>query len=108
MGLKTSPEANILKKRALLEKHKSYGGFDFCNLQSMNQALLFKQAWRMEIKHDLMVSKIFRAEYSSNWFGKSLKGEIPKVSTWGSRTIMSSVTNMKESVGKIIENGETT
>lgn len=90
------------RKRELLERPKSQGGLGLRNLQSLNKALLFKQAWRMESKQSLLISKVFRAKYSSNWSANSLKGKIPETCTWGSRRTMKAVKDMSQGVGHVI------
>ena len=96
------------KKRTLLEEHKHKGGMGLRNLEAINSATLFKQAWRIQNNQGLLVSKVFRAKYSDSWFGKSIRGKIPKNSSWGGRSIMKSVKQMECGIGKIIGNGKTT
>lgn len=42
---------------------KDFGGMGFRKIQEFNLALLGKQAWRIHINLDLLVSKIFKSRY---------------------------------------------
>lgn len=76
------------------------------NLIVLNKATLFKQAWRIQNNPKLIVSQIFRAKYSDIGFDNSLRGKIPRSSSWGGRSIMRIVEFMSPGVGKIVGNGK--
>lgn len=95
------------KKSNLLEDHKSLGGLGIQNIESLNHALLFKQAWRIQSQPNLLVSKIFNAKYQGRWFKKSMEEGSPvRSSSWGARSIMRSVCSLKAGTRRVVGNGE--
>lgn len=79
------------RKREVLEEHKHNGGVGLKNLSIMNQTTLFKKAWRINQNNQLLVSKIFRAKYSPNWFTKSMHGKLVE----GCRTPLNAVVEIR-------------
>lgn len=69
------------RKKELLQEHKSKGGLGLKDMEALNQALLFKQAWRIQSNQSLLVSEIFKAIYANDWLRKGLRGSWPKNST---------------------------
>lgn len=66
-----------LKNCASLEKHKHEGGLGLRNLQSLNKAIILRQAWRMQSLPELLASRIFRAKYGDSWFEKAVNSRPP-------------------------------
>uniref|UniRef100_A0A803PT88 Reverse transcriptase n=2 Tax=Cannabis sativa TaxID=3483 RepID=A0A803PT88_CANSA len=46
-----------------MTRNKAEGGMGFRNLRDFNLAMLGKQGWRFMLRHDSLVSKIFKARY---------------------------------------------
>lgn len=97
------------KKNPLLEDHKNRGGLGIQNIESLNHALLFKQAWRISTNHELLVSRVFNGKSNQSWFKKSMEGDTKRRSvSWGARSIMRSVSPLKAEIRRIIGNGKST
>uniref|UniRef100_A0A803LMK0 Reverse transcriptase n=1 Tax=Chenopodium quinoa TaxID=63459 RepID=A0A803LMK0_CHEQI len=94
------------RKTSLLENHKHDGGIGLWNLKSLNQALVFKQAWRMHSNQQLNVSKIFRAKYKDDWFDKGRRGEMNTSMSWGARSIFKSIYHLREGLKRTIAYGK--
>lgn len=54
------------QKREFLEEHKHKSGVGLKNMRIVNQAILFKQAWRISQNSQLLISKFFKAKYYPN------------------------------------------
>lgn len=54
------------RAKNVLELHQSEGGLGLRNLQSMNHAMCFKQAWRIHRNPQLLVSKLMLARYKKS------------------------------------------
>ncbi|CAM8896820.1 unnamed protein product [Rhodiola kirilowii] len=50
-------------KSDILFKEKVYGGLGFRNFRLMNMALLAKQAWRIMMEPNLLISRLLKAKY---------------------------------------------
>ncbi|CAM8965988.1 unnamed protein product [Rhodiola kirilowii] len=83
-----------LDKRKL-QQTKEEGGLGMKNFQFLNWALIMKQAWRIFSKPELLISKIYKARYSSStemldarlgfrpsWAWRSVHWGLSKLKNW--------------------------
>lgn len=92
------------RKQSLLENHKAEGGLGLRNIFSLNQALVFRQAWRLQAKPHLLASRVFKAKYGDGWFANAVGNSMPSTPSWAARGIMKSVASMKAGLRRIIGN----
>ncbi|KAM6556999.1 hypothetical protein CsatB_004018 [Cannabis sativa] len=85
---------------------KSIGGLGFRSLKPFNQAMLAKQAWRIQTNQSPLLTNLFKAKYfSRTTFLNSSLGHSPSY-IWQSLHWGKSL--LKEGLCKRIENGSTT
>ena len=73
---------------------KAEGGLGFKKLKEFNLALLAKQGWQLQHRHDTLVYRMLKAKYFSHReFSQASLGNNPSY-TW--RSIMAAQTIMKQ------------
>lgn len=83
---------------------KSEGGLGFRKLHYFNLALLGKQAWRLVMKPDSVVSKIYRARYYPG--GNFLSAKLGANPSFIWRSVIASQELLKEGLGCRVGSGE--
>uniref|UniRef100_A0A803N7C0 Reverse transcriptase domain-containing protein n=1 Tax=Chenopodium quinoa TaxID=63459 RepID=A0A803N7C0_CHEQI len=99
---------NNWRKTSLLEQHKHDGGIGLRNINNLNLALVFKQAWSIFSNPQLHVSKVFKAKYRDDWFDKGRKRESKSIMSWGARSIFKSIYHLKGGLKRVVANGVST
>ena len=83
---------------------KAEGGLGFKKLKEFNLALLAKQGWQLQHRHDTLVYRVLKAKYFSHCeFSQASLGNNPSY-TW--RSIMAAQTIVKQGLWWRIGNGE--
>lgn len=83
---------------------KSEGGLGFRKLHDFNLALLGKQSWRLTMKSDSTVSKIYRARYFPG--GNFLTAKLGANPSYVWRSVLASQELLKAGLGCRVGNGE--
>ncbi|KAL2902110.1 hypothetical protein RDABS01_027192 [Bienertia sinuspersici] len=95
-------------KRETLEKHKNCGGLGLRNVETLNKAMLCKQAWRLNSRPNLLAAKVINARYGENWLHNATRNHFPKKTTWAMRGILKSVADLKKGFRKEVGDGRKT
>ncbi|XP_021844939.1 uncharacterized protein [Spinacia oleracea] len=96
------------RKADVIQQHKADGGLGVRNIENLNKALLFKQAWRMHSNPSSLMAQIFSSKYQSSWFENSKNGIIPHSVSWGARSIMRSVGDLSSGLRRVVGDGRQT
>ena len=89
-----------------LTKPKAGGGLGISDIQTFNQALLAKQAWRLLTNPDSLLARVLLGKYCHS---KSfIDIQVPAVCSHGWRSILHGRDLLKGNLGRVIGNGETT
>ncbi|KAL2938021.1 hypothetical protein RDABS01_021470 [Bienertia sinuspersici] len=89
-----------------LKQRRLEGGMGIRDVESLNLALLFKQAWRLEKNQNILASRIFRQKYGGSPISLTMDNQRIKRASWGARSIVKSASILKSKVGFKIGNGQ--
>ncbi|KAL9683613.1 hypothetical protein QQ045_015436 [Rhodiola kirilowii] len=79
--------------RRKLQKMKDEGGLGLKKFQMLNLALIIKQAWRIIVNPDLLISKIYKAKYASS--DEMMDAQIGSRPSWAWRSIYWGLSTLK-------------
>ena len=95
------------RKKEILEKHKMQGGLSFRNLEMLNKALLFNQAWRIYKNKGSLINQIFTAKYKKDPLQMAMDDESPKNCSFAFGSLFKARQSFKEGLYKRLGNGKT-
>ncbi|KAL2929319.1 hypothetical protein RDABS01_034730 [Bienertia sinuspersici] len=96
------------RSQTLLEQKKHEGGMGLRNIDSLNQALLFRQVWRINKKPDSLVGRILTQKYGGNPLQAARWNRMPTNTSWAFKSMVKCARSMLPGCGKRIGNGQST
>ncbi|KAL2892883.1 hypothetical protein RDABS01_008792 [Bienertia sinuspersici] len=93
------------KKQSVLEPKKEEGGIGLRNVSSLNQALLFRQVWRMERNPNNLASRVLHQKYGGNPLQIARRGKLPAKTSWVFKSLVKCSRTMLPGCGRRIGNG---
>ncbi|KAL2939182.1 hypothetical protein RDABS01_023732, partial [Bienertia sinuspersici] len=96
------------RSQTLLEQKKHEGGMGLRNIDSLNQALLFRQVWRINKKPDSLVGRILTQKYGGNPLQVARWNRMPTNTSWAFKSMVKCARIMLPGCGKRIGNGQST
>ncbi|KAL2901710.1 hypothetical protein RDABS01_026792 [Bienertia sinuspersici] len=96
------------KNRDTLELRKEEGGLGLRNLTNLNQALLFRQVWRISKNPNALVSRVIRHKYGKDPLTLAREGKKLRNASWSMRSMVNCARSMKTGCGMRIGNGRNT
>ena len=95
------------RKKEVLEKHKHQGGLGFRNIEKVNKALLFNQAWRIYQNKGSLINQVFTAKYKKDPLQMAIDNEAPPSCSYAYRSLFKACQSFKEGLHKRLGNGKT-
>ncbi|XP_056691774.1 uncharacterized protein [Spinacia oleracea] len=94
-------------RRTKLEIPKGMGGIGLRNVESFNNALLVKQAFRIHNNPSLLLSKVMTSAYKRSPVEAAMTNNIHQKSSWGYRGLCMCVQKAKKGIGMTVIRGNT-
>ncbi|XP_048503164.1 uncharacterized protein LOC125498892 [Beta vulgaris subsp. vulgaris] len=95
------------RKKEVLENHKQQGGLGFRNIEKVNKALLFNQAWRIHQKKGSLINQVFTAKYRKDPLQMAIDDEAPSNCSYAYRSLFRACQSFKEGLHKRLGNEKT-
>ncbi|KAL2905820.1 LINE-1 reverse transcriptase-like protein [Bienertia sinuspersici] len=96
------------KNRDTLELKKEEGGLGLRNLTSLNQALLFRQVWRISKNPHTLASRVIGHKYGKDPLAFARDGKSIRNASWAMRSMVNCARALKSGCGMKIGNGRAT
>ncbi|KAL2894644.1 hypothetical protein RDABS01_010553 [Bienertia sinuspersici] len=96
------------KNRDTLELRKEEGGLGLRNLTSLNQALLFRQVWKLSKNPHALVSRVIRHKYGKDPLAFVREGKNLRNASWSMRSMVNCARSLKSGCDMRIGNGRAT
>ncbi|KAL2925976.1 hypothetical protein RDABS01_020076 [Bienertia sinuspersici] len=96
------------KNRDTLELRKEEGGLGLRNMTSLNQALLFRQVWRISKNPHTLASRVIRHKYGKDPLAIARDGKNIRNASWAMKSMVNCARALKSGCEMRIGNGRAT